>query len=154
MAGRESNLDRLVRMRDLGAAGAAIGADDARHLAAWVDRAIAGNTSIDAGAKLADGWQAKARQRFSMLSNWWGGDSSHRLAAKVLRAELGRYVDSKRFDQHVAAVVKPTEGRDAELYTMGLRYCRLGRLASEETIRKDIAELARAKSMKFQQNGG
>lgn len=138
MAGRESNLDRLVRMRDLGAAGAAIGADDASHLAAWVDRAIAGATTLDAGAGLADGWQTIAARKVSRLLNWAMG-GSYRHAARSLRAELRRYVTSGAFDRQLAALVKPTAGREAELYALALRYWRKGDLASEETIRKDIA---------------
>lgn len=137
-ARREGNLDKLLRMRDRGAAGDGIDAMDARHLAAWVDRAIARGTTLDDGADLAPGWQAKAASMLARLVNWGTGES-FRATARELRAELGRYVRSGRFERHLAGAERPSEGRDAELYVLALRYFRGGNLASEEVIRKDIA---------------
>ncbi len=139
MSGRQiSNLDRLLRMRNAGAAGEGIAPPDAQHLAAWVDTAVAKGIGIDAAAGLADGWQLKARQRLGKLFGL-GTGASFRTAARELRADLARYIGSDRFEGHLASPIKPTEGRDALLYPLALRYFRGGTLASEETIRKDMA---------------
>lgn len=133
---REGAIDRLARMRERGAAGQAIEADDAGALAGWLDRAVAGNTTIDDAAGLRAGWQENLGRRIARLAAWAEGGGSYRQAAKELHTALHRYIDSGRFDQHLAGLGRP-ESRDAELFRIAL--ANRGQVPSEETLRKGIA---------------
>lgn len=135
-AARQTSIDRLARMRERGAAGQVIEADDAGALAGWLDRAVAGNITIDAAAGLRAGWQESLGRRIARLAAWAEGGGSYRQAAKELHSALGRYVDSGRFDQHLAGVTKP-DGKDAELFRIAL--ANRGQVPSEEKLRKGIA---------------